>query len=263
MPRFVPIDATRCRGHGWQRYSDYEFAAGDPLVPIVAEEIPHVLATLPMAFRPLSEKNRYELVAVMSLEKNRNLCVQSNGRWIGGYVPAAYRSYPFLSIPEKGTGRMALCFDMDSGLYREEPGPKDTLFFGENGELGTLLSNVVQFMQKYESQRRLTSLLTAELAQQGVIVPWQIKVQDAAGNSMPIEGLFKIDEKALKNLPAEKSEKLRKADALPMAYGQFFSQHRISNLARLNKMHEQMAAKTPEIEIEKLFGQNDAFAFDE
>jgi len=262
MPHFEPINATRCKNHGWRPNKSYLFAEQDSIVPIVADEVPHVLAQLPMAFRKMSDKGGYELAAVLSLEKNLNLLVHPDGTWMGSYIPAVYRAYPFRSVAEKDTGRMVLCFDMDSGLYREEPGPEDRLFYDEKGQMAPAFSRVADFMEKYENQRRVTLHIAGVLAQQGLIVPWEIKVQDQNGNPLPVKGLNKIDEKALRELPAEKLDTLRKAGALPVAYAQLFSQHRMSNIAKLYNIHRNLTEKTPEIDIEKFFGEEDVFRFD-
>jgi len=262
MPRFEPIDANRCRNHGWRRFVSYQFAAGDSLVPVVADEIPHVLATMPMAFRPLPDGS-YELVAVMSFQNRLNLFVHPvNGRWIGGYTPAAYRSYPFWSLPEKGSGRMVLCFDMDSGLYREAPGPEDSPFFDENDQMTPMLKDTAEFLQKFENQRRIVKQLTDVLAQQKLIVPWEIKSEDASGKPVPVEGLYKIDEKSLRKLSLDEMGTLQKTDALPLAYAQLFSQHRLPNLTRLHQLHDRLKDKTPGIDLEKILGQDDVFKFD-
>jgi len=263
MPRFEPIDATRCKNHGWRRLSSFEFASGDSLAPLVVDEIPYAMAMVPIAFHRPPGGKRFELAAVQSLEQKHNLLVHpETGNWTGGYIPAVYRGYPFSSLPEKGTGRSLLCFDMESGLYRENPGPEDTPFFGPDGQMSPTLAEVARFLQRYENQRRITMALTDLLAGQDLIVYWEIRVNLDSDNQQSVEGLYRVDEKRIKDLPSDVLDELVKSEALPLAYAQLFSQHRLPNIEKIYNVQTRSTQKPRDVDLEKLFGEEDVFRFD-
>ena len=97
MPRFVPVNRERYGQKKWLRYTSYAFAAGEVVTPIVAAELARAALALPCAF--LQQSGRYTLVAVLSLIAGRNMFVGPDGRWLGPYVPAVFRLYPFRVLP--------------------------------------------------------------------------------------------------------------------------------------------------------------------
>ena len=57
-----------------------------------------------------------------------NLFVGPDGHWLGGYVPASLRSYPFRVLGSEGSGQLALCVDEDSGLVVEDSMEREKSF---------------------------------------------------------------------------------------------------------------------------------------
>ncbi|MEA1053628.1 SapC family protein [Lamprobacter modestohalophilus] len=113
MANLQPITLSRHRDQRWARYTDYRFAAADTLAPLVVQELPKALMSLPIGF--IEQPDGYGLVAVQSLQPGQNLFVSVDGRWLGGYVPALYRGYPF-ALAKTEEGQQVLCIDEDSGL---------------------------------------------------------------------------------------------------------------------------------------------------
>ena len=77
----------------WTRYGSFSFAAGQAVVPLVAQELPRAAGAFPVGF--VREADAFVPVAVMGLEQGQNLFVAADGRWAGRYIPAACRGYPF------------------------------------------------------------------------------------------------------------------------------------------------------------------------
>ena len=69
---------------------------------------------MPIAF--VEQAGRFVPMAVMGLTPEHNLFVGPEGQWLGGYLPAAMRSYPFRLLRSEGSEQMTLCVDEDSGL---------------------------------------------------------------------------------------------------------------------------------------------------
>ena len=101
MPQFTAISRDSHAGKKWQRFKNYGFASTSALAPVVGVEIARAALAMPLAF--FQEARRFVLVAVLSLTPNRNMLVAPDGRWLGGYVPAFLRSYPFALLPQQGT----------------------------------------------------------------------------------------------------------------------------------------------------------------
>lgn len=264
-PEFVALSASRHGGKGWRKVSDYLFAERETLVPLVGVELPHALATLPMGFRQ-SKAGGFELVAVMSLQPQRNLFVHPDGRWIGGYKPAALRGYPFQLRREAESERFVLCFNEASGLLLDNPQGVGEPFFDEAGEPAPLVKQLLDFLSQQEQQRAATQRAVDMLAGLELIVPWEVKVKSnsAVNGSQTVQGLYRIDEKALNALDAKNLAALQAVNALPVAYAQLFSQHRISVLGQLYRLHADFERGDPgQVDVETLFDNDgDDFSFD-
>jgi hypothetical protein len=163
--------------------------------------------------------------------------VGPDGRWLGSYIPACFRSYPFNLLPKQGTDQLVLCVDEDSGLVTDANAAGED-FFDETGAISPALKVVFEFLTLLHRSRQATDLAVSALAQAGVIKPWPIKVKSEQGEQ-PIHGLHRVDEAALAALPDEVFLKLRAASALPIAYAQLLSTGQLGIFAQLARLHSQ------------------------
>ena len=120
MPQFTPITGESHAGKNWRRPPNFAFAAGEAVVPLVGAELAHAVVTMPIAFT--AEADRYRLVALLSLVPGKNLFVAPDGKWLGGYIPAFFRGYPFRLWRQEGSETAVLCIDQDSKLLIEADG---------------------------------------------------------------------------------------------------------------------------------------------
>ena len=177
-------------------------------------------------------------MAVLSLSPNRNMLVAPDGRWLGGYVPAFLRSYPFALVPKQGTDQLVLCIDTDSGLVVEGDAAGED-FVGPDGNISPALKKALDFLNALERSRKATEVAVAALAEAGVIQPWPIKLKAEQGERA-ITGLHRIDEAALNALADDVFLKLRKASALPIAYAQMLSMGQLGMFEHLARLQAQL-----------------------
>ena len=253
MPHFTAITSEHHAGKKWQRFTSYGFAATTALAPVVGVELGRAALNMPLAF--FRDRDRFVLVAVLSLTPNRNMLVAPDGRWLGGYVPGYLRSYPFAVLPQQGTNQAVLCVDTDSGLVVDGSATGED-FIGPDGNLSPVLKSVLDLLNELERSRRVTEMAVAALADAGVIQPWTIKLKSEQGEQ-PITGLHRIDELALNGLTDDVFLKLRKTSgALPIAYAQMLSMGQLGMFEYLAKLQAQLrpqpAATLPE-NIDSLF----------
>lgn len=249
-PQFTPVTRERYAGKKWRRASDFGFAATTALVPIVGAELARAALALPLAF--LQQAERFILVAVLSLTPGRNMLVGPDGRWLGTYIPASFRSHPFGLFPMQETGRLVLCIEADAGAADTETAGEE--FFDQEGNLSPVLKKVFDFLTEYERIREATNVAVSALAEAGVIRPWPIKI-NIEKNERQIDGLHHIDEGALNALPDDAFLKLRKTLALPIAYAQMLSGALVGGLEQLarNELKPKPPAALPE-SLDSLFG---------
>jgi SapC len=237
MARFVIISRENHGSKTWSRPQNYGFAGADALAPVVGAELGAAALSIPLGF--LEQGGRFSIVAVLSLVPGQNMFVAPDGRWLGSYVPACFRTYPFRMLPQQGTDKLVLCTDEESGLIHDE-GSVGEKFFDEEGGISPALKPIFDLLMEVERSRWATGLAVAALAEAGVIRHWDIKVKSEQGQQA-ISGLHRIDEGALRSLPNDLFLKLRAASALPVAYTQLLSGGQIRIFGHLAKLRQQLA----------------------
>lgn len=249
MAKLTVISREQHADKRWKRYTSYSFAAQDAVAPLVAQELPRACMHLPIGF--LKTENGYQLVAVQGLQTGKNLWVAPDGRWLAGYVPAAYRGYPF-ALANTEDGQRVLCVREDSGLVHDSDGEP---FFDEEGKPAQSIQDVLNFLQQVTANAQATAQLCAALEEHGLISPWNVQVKSANGEQK-VEGLYRVDEAALNSLPAEALAAVRDRGAMPLAYCQLLSMQHLHQLGRLAAHWESVEAivepETGELDLEFL-----------
>lgn len=263
MSQYFALNKTAHHAHGWRKAPSLSFAAGQSVVAVQLEELPHLIPTLPLAFLPHPANDgvqRFQLVALLSLTPGLNLYLTPDGRWMGGYVPAAFRGHPFRVLPDQRSGRSLLCFDADSGLLTEQPELDGQPFFDADGRLTPPLQAVLKFLRLCEQGRRATQQAVDLLSAQGLIVPWPVRMNQGDTDTTPVSGLYRVDESALRKLAAPALKAMQDGNALALAYAQLLSQHRLSHFGKLYALSAKLQrpdAAPAEQDIDALLGDLD------
>ena len=237
MVKIVPLDKERHAGKGWVRPVGYNFAAGETLVPLSGSELSHAVSAMPIGF--IERGGHYAPVALMGLTKEANVFVGPAGQWLGGYVPAVLRSYPFSLGRAAGREQPVVCIDEDSGLVVDETAPNAETFFDAAGNPSPTTNSITEFLQRIEQDQTTTDLAVAALAEAHVLKPWALTVP-VGEQQITVEGLYQVDEAALNRLDDATFLKLRKTSGLPVAYAQLLSTGQVSVLARFNLIQKQL-----------------------
>lgn len=177
----------------------------------------------------------------MSIRPRNNCFVSPDGRWIGSYIPAHFRSYPF-ALTKVQRGGYLLCADADSDLIGAE---HNLPIYEADGELAQPVKEVLDFLQQVERNRAATLRLCATLDAEGLIVPWGITINGKDGQAK-INDLYRIDEAKLSSLDPAALARLHQAGALPVAYCQLISMQHIHTLAKLADAHAKIEAHQQE-----------------
>ena len=235
-PEFHPLSVERHGDRHWRRVSSYGFAAQQPLLPLAALELFQAALALPLAFVP--QAGGFSCMAVVGTRDGEGLYVAPDGRWLGGYMPAKLRSYPFGLAALEGD-QFALCMDEASGLLSSSP--QDEPFF-QDGKLAPALQRVLEFLGQIQTSQAVTRRACAALQTHGLLKPWEITLQHAAGAQRKVVGLFCVDETVLNKLEDSAFLALRRCGALAMAYAQLMAMPHIQALGTLSGARDRALA---------------------
>ena len=136
--------------HASMRYSprqNYRFTADQAVAPILAGELRQALTQFVMGF--IKREERYHLVALLGRAAHSHHYIHpEDGRWLGTYVPAHFRGYPFAVARRQDSDEMVLQVHADHLLQQGgEP------LFDEQGELTESVRQKVE----EEALNRLTA----------------------------------------------------------------------------------------------------------
>jgi hypothetical protein len=247
---YVAISREAHLHKGWKPLEHMSFALEWAVVPIVGVEVPKAIMTLPVGF--LNNGDRFVLHAITGLEPGRNLFITDEGKWIGNYIPAALRGFPF-ALAEAEDQRI-LCFDDASGLMVDAE-QTEKKFFDADGEISTDLEAVRDFLSHIDQNRVVTNAACQLMDELGIIEPWPITLK-MVEHERNIEGLYRINESALNAADDETFLKLRHGGALPIAYMQMLSMTHLPLLGQLSDAHAKREKQMGKIMAESFLTPN-------
>lgn len=271
MNDYVAIQRSLHSNAGFSQIADFNFAKEATTAPILIEEIPFILQHMPIAFQKVehSDKESYQLVALMSLMPGKNLFILPNGRWLAGYTPALYRSHPFALIQSKENNQLQL--SINSNYIKYKLSENDVKFFDNGLNLTPNLQKITKLLTESIKSRNRTLSLCKILLEEKLITPWQITFSEPNEknklSTKTLEGLYHIDIKALQKLSENSLRGLNACGALKLAYGQHFSEARLKDLTQLQTIHrnaqDNNPKNLPDPDLDDLFGdKDDLFSFD-
>ena len=267
MPgKFIPLDATVSRLHGFRPPSDLSFAASEIVLPLQMSELASALAWYPLCL--VRQSQSWSIAALCGAAGTGNLFFDAEKGWVAPYVPRGLLYYPFalaqLNTESDGevSARKVLCVDRSENYYVEKPDEsrgEQRFFDPGSGELSEKVRAVFEALLVREGERRRMSDAIAALNEAGVLAEWQgLKSKDGEEITFP-KGLYRVDEKVLLGVPDEALRRFTDTRAWGIAYAQLLSMPRLPVLARLVARQSARAADSPaDLSIvSELFGDDD------
>jgi hypothetical protein len=255
MGNFVVISKEQHKDKFWRRPENLKFTEKNTVVPVLLTELGRAVLAFPLVF--VKHGENFIFSAMLGLAPGENLFLNKDGKWLGNYIPALIRAYPFRLV-RANNNQLALAIDED---YITE---KEGIPFFEGENLSKETDNILKFILEVERGRTLTVNATKKLAELNLIEPWNLRIKTEGGEKS-VEGVFKINENKLASLSDEDFISLRKIGALQMIYGQLFSMGNLHILARLaqirygvQKKEEELGEKQEttsidDVDVEELF----------
>jgi hypothetical protein len=218
---WIPISRMAHYDMSYHPRDGFHHARGLMAVPILFAELGKVLNDFVIGF--IKRSDALIPVAILGARPGENLYLQHDGRWLADYVPAALRGYPFAVEDRSSKERKFL---IEDNQLTKDTNAKS--LFSDQGELSDDVKKTLTFLRQCSENNDVTSKAAMALSQSDVIKPWTLEVVTSEKKSI-VEGLLKVDEKALHSLTKEAFVELQ-GPPLALAYAQIFS---CSNIHRL------------------------------
>ena len=259
MNQWVALSRTTHADSYYLPRQGYAFAANQQVTPIMLAELGRLLSQYVLGF--VQQGERFQPVALLGLS-GRNRYLHPDGRWLGDYVPASLRGYPF-TLANAEDNQQVLC--VDQAHLQDAPGDgSGEPLFDDEGSLSQRVQKTLEFLQQCESNRQITDKACQALGELGLIEPWPLQIgRGEEQQPLKVQGLFRVNEKALNQLESDAFAELRKHGSLPLAYAQLFSLSQLHQLTEREKFHaRQQPAQSADRNLDSLFGEDDDLSFD-
>ena len=233
---------SRERHKGWYIDTDqgYSFAAASNSVFVAASEFAAVAREYAIVFA--RDANGAAVpAALVGLANDRNLLVGVDGVWLGRYVPAYMRRYPFiLATVNVASDQFTVCIDETySGFNTAREGE---LLIDDNGEQGPLLSKSVKFLQEYYQHTQFTVKFCEALDQARLLDSMQANISLNSGPTFALSGFFCVTRERLAAVTAEQLKQFFDLGYLDLIY---LHMHSLANMDRLLDLSAPPAEKRP------------------
>lgn len=229
----VPFDPQRFVGLGLRRVENYLWCARVNAAYISAAEMPRASLDYPLAFTREPQTGEFAAVAIFGLQQKQNLFVDEKGQWREhAYVPAYIRRHPFCiaHIPTRDgtTARNLVCVQEDQLFTGEKP------LFDRHGKPTEAWKAVLQQLEMIEGARQRTRVFVRRLDALGLLSAFDaVAVVKGGGVRSRLQGLYRVDEKKLSNIPARDLRVMLKRGELRWAHAHLDS---LDNFGRLLDM---------------------------
>ena len=170
---------------------------------------------------------------MLGLRARENLFVNDRDEWLGHYVPAFVRRYPFVLVQLPGKA-MGVCIDEGfSGLSDSEGEP----LFDAQGRDTPFLRSALDFLHRYQAEYERTEAFCLRLDQAGLLREMNARADLVDGRSFTVSGLLVVDEGKLMALPDAVALSLFRAGELHLV-----SLH-LASLSNMDMLVDRMAER--------------------
>ncbi len=166
-------------------------------LPITLNEIGELACGYPVVFTDAEEPQMIILTAVGT---EKNLGLDESAAWIGKYVPAFLRRYPFylthIGMDEEGKEKYALAVDEDATCLNSESG----IALYDGVEASSYLQKVSKELTRYENELKSTQWLAKLFLREGILEPREFKVEIEGKAQLISSGFLAVNNEKLNAL---------------------------------------------------------------
>lgn len=221
MPEWIPISSVEHRSSFFQPPTSMTHTAVARMVPILRSELKRAVSQFVLAFA--QHDGQLRLVALLGGNKDNHLYLHPDGSWLGSYVPAMFRTYPFqykwLQNDEPG-----LVIFSDALTRDTEHGKP---LFDAGGGLSGEVKSYAKFLGMCAADMRVTDKAVALLNKHDLLKPWT----DESGAHSWSGELLEIDQEKFEALDVTTIAAMQGAP-LAIAYAQIYARGQMETLAR-------------------------------
>lgn len=243
MPEWIPISSVEHRDSLFQPPASMRHTAEARMVPILRSELRRVVSQFVLAFA--HHDGQLRLVALLGGNDGEHLYLHPEGGWLGSYVPAMFRPYPFQYRWMQNNEPGLVIFS--EALTRDAEHGKP--LFDSDGSLSEEIKPYAKFLGMCAADMRATDTAVALLQKHELLRPWT----DGGGDHPWSGELLEIDREKFDALDAGTVAAL-KGTPLAIVYAQIYARGQMETLAR--RLEALKSVKTKEEMLPSFLGSD-------
>ncbi|MES9905734.1 MAG: SapC family protein [Sedimenticola sp.] len=209
----------------------YGFAKEATAVAITDVEFGLVAKEYPIVF--VQEGESLAPVAVMGIRQNENLYVDDQGEWLGGYIPAYIRRFPFILANQVKSNEYTICIEEEfAGLNLK----KGDALFDKLGQETTFLKEKINFLKQFNNQYQATLNFATLIFGLGILQPMDANVTLNTGGKYSLNGFYTVNKQKLNELDDDVLAGMVRDDQLHLIY------EHLTSLTNFPKLVDKVAA---------------------
>ena len=226
--KVVPISLERHKGWSVQQ-GDYSFARETNAAPLMCAEFQSASTELPIVFG--KTEAGFTPVVILGIEQGNALTVDKDGKWIGNYVPAFVRRYPFVFAESEDKTTYTLCLDEEFGGV-DKDGKAGNAFYDDD-KPSEFLNNILEFTKNVEMEQRKTVEFGKLLEANDLMTPMQAGITLPNGEKRAVTGFHVVSKEKLKEISPEVLKDFFDRDVLELIYYHLASMRNMEKLRLL------------------------------
>jgi hypothetical protein len=174
----------------------YTFAAGTIAIPLAIIEFPQALLDYPIVFA-VGDKGPGAPVVLVGIREKENLFVDASGKWLGSYVPAFVRRYPFvLNVDPDTKDPLVLVDEAFDGLSQTE----GERLFNDDGSETDMTKSMLSFLGDFKMQGEYSNQFMERLKKYNLLESQAVVVNRGDEQKITLDGFHIVNEKRLNEL---------------------------------------------------------------
>ena len=191
------------RDAGLMPSAHFGFAGETAAVPLCAGEFMAAMQHSPIVFATGDE---VAAIALVGIERDRNLFVERDGGWTAGrYLPAYVRRYPFTVMETEDRSQRLLSVDRGSDRFVSSAATRAEAqrLFDDQGGPTAAARHAMVFCHAYHTDMAATAAFGQALRTAGLLLPYHAEFKLHDGTHHQVSGFHAVDEQAFRALPSE------------------------------------------------------------
>lgn len=226
----VALSPSNHKGLKIKQNGNVDYLKSVHAAKVYAPEYTNAAIDYPIVFIKDAQSNEFFSVLIWGTTPGENLYVE-NSKWVGGFVPASVRCFPFSMSknPDNADSLLVGIFE-DSELINKDEG---SLMFNDDGTDTEWMGSIKKFLVQVYEQEQLTLLLAKKLDSLDLLIPQTISFQaPEGGEEKKLDGFYIVDRKKLAELPEKDFMELGRQGALEAIYAHLLSLNTLQKLVK-------------------------------